>query len=448
MNRITVNIKGMHCRSCELMIEDELKKIPQIRKATVTHNNGTAEIYFKHDPPPHEDIEKAVKAAGYEIGLHNRPWFSKNPADYTDFIISASILVILYLIAVWTGLGKLSLFSTNNYGNLGVVFLISLTAGLSSCMALVGGLVLGTASRFAEKHPSATTAEKFRPHLFFNLGRIISYFTLGGLIGLLGTTLKFSTFTLGGLTMIAGVVMLFLGLQLIEIFPKISRFSLTMPKSVGRLLGIKSHSEKEYSHANSFLLGTLTFFLPCGFTQAMQIYAISSNSIITGALTMGIFALGTTPGLLGIGGLTSIFKGGTGKKFFKFIGAVVIALALLNINSGFNLTGLNIGLPSAPPQTQNRELPQVTGGVQVVNMDQSASGYSPNRLTVKKGIPVKWVINSKDDYSCASSIVMPKYGISKTLERGENVIIFTPTEAGTIKFTCSMGMYSGTFEVK
>jgi sulfite exporter TauE/SafE len=353
----------------------------------------------------------------------------------------------VYLIAAWAGLGKLSLFSTNNYGNLGVVFLIGLTAGLSSCMALVGGLVLGTASRFAEKHPAATAAEKFRPHLFFNTGRILSYFILGGLIGLIGSTLKFSPFTLGGLTMIAGVVMLFLGLQLIEIFPKISRFSLTMPKSISRLLHIKSRAEKEYSHTNSMILGALTFFLPCGFTQAMQIYAISSNSPVIGALTMGIFALGTTPGLLGIGGLTSLLKGNIGKKFFKFIGVVVIALALLNINSGFNLTGLNFSLPSVSQPAPDIQLPQVTDGTQIVYMDQASNGYSPNRFTVKKGVPVKWVINSKDDYSCASNIVMPQYNISKLLDRGENVITFTPTETGTIRFTCSMGMYTGNFEV-
>jgi uncharacterized protein len=447
MQKITVNIKGMHCHSCELMIEDELKKIPQIAKATVAHKNGVAEIYFKHDPPPPAEIEKAIRAAGYEIGLHDQPWLSKKTSDYTDFIISASILAIIYLAAAWTGLAKISLFSTGNYGNLGVVFLIGLTAGISSCMALVGGLVLGAASRFAEKHPDATASQKFRPHLFFSFGRIISYFILGGLIGLIGQTLKLSSSALGGLTIIAGVTMLFIGIQLIEIFPKISRFSPTIPKSVSRFLRIKTRAAKAYSHANSIILGALTFFLPCGFTQAMQIFAISSGSFVTGALTMGIFALGTTPGLLGIGGLTSVLKGSAGKKFFKFIGVVVIALALLNINSGINLTGINISLPSTSSKTQNPETPAVTGGVQTVHMDQAYNGYSPNKFTVKKDIPVKWIINSKDDYSCASSIIMPKYDITKTLDRGENIITFTPTETGTIKFTCSMGMYSGTFDV-
>ncbi|NCP77121.1 sulfite exporter TauE/SafE family protein [bacterium] len=41
--------------------------------------------------------------------------------------------------------------------------------------------------------------------------------------------------------------------------------------------------------------GALTFFLPCGFTLAMQAYAITTGSFITGALTMMAFALGTAP---------------------------------------------------------------------------------------------------------------------------------------------------------
>ncbi|MFA4853476.1 MAG: cupredoxin domain-containing protein, partial [Bacteroidales bacterium] len=93
--------------------------------------------------------------------------------------------------------------------------------------------------------------------------------------------------------------------------------------------------------------------------------------------------------------------------------------------------------------------PNVTmeNGVQVVKMTQTASGYSPNSFTIKKGIPVKWIVTSEDAFSCAASIVSSKLGIRKNLEAGENIIEFTPTEIGSIRFTCSMGMYSGSFNV-
>jgi plastocyanin domain-containing protein len=85
--------------------------------------------------------------------------------------------------------------------------------------------------------------------------------------------------------------------------------------------------------------------------------------------------------------------------------------------------------------------------VQVVNMTQTASGYSPNKFTVKKGVPVKWVIDSQNAFTCAASIRMPAYNIAQFLQAGSNVITFTPTATGPVRFTCGMGMYSGTFTV-
>ena len=66
---------------------------------------------------------------------------------------------------------------------------------------------------------------------------------------------------------------------------------------------------------------------------------------------------------------------------------------------------------------------------------------------MKKGVPVRWVINLKDISTCASSLVFSDMGIQQILKKGENVITFTPSQTGTLRFTCSMGMYSGEFKV-
>ena len=97
--------------------------------------------------------------------------------------------------------------------------------------------------------------------------------------------------------------------------------------------------------------------------------------------------------------------------------------------------------------TQNDPNVTLENGVQIVKMTQTSSGYSPNSFTIKKGIPVKWIVTSEDAFTCAASIVSSKLGIRKNLEAGENIIEFTPTEAGQVRFTCSMGMYSGVFNV-
>ena len=125
-------------------------------------------------------------------------------------------------------------------------------------------------------------------------------------------------------------------------------------------------------------------------------------------------------------------------------------MAVFNISNGLNLAGINVNaFLNQRPTVSTQADPNVTmeNGVQVVKMIQNGNGYTPNSFTIKKGIPVKWIVTSEDAFTCAASIVSSKLGIRKNLEAGENIIEFTPTEAGNIRFTCSMGMYSGSFNV-
>ena len=448
--KFIIPIRGMHCKSCEILVEEQLTGIKGIKKAVVNHRKDIAEIYYHGKSPDLNAINEAIEKAGYTVGKEEKKgWFSKNKDDYRELGTAAMLLVGLYFILKGMGLTSINILPSGNGGvTVPLILLIGLTAGFSTCMALVGGLVLGASAKHNELHPEATPMEKFRPHLFFNLGRILGYTFLGGLLGLLGSTIQLSTFSLGILTIVVGLVMLIMGLQLIEIFPWAHKLKLTLPKGISRILGIGGE-QKEYSHKNSMILGASTFFLPCGFTQAMQVIAISTGSFFYGALVMALFALGTVPGLLAVGGLTSTVKGAFARKFFKFAGLVVLLFAIFNISNGLGLTGWKTVLASGKTSGYNLNDPNVTleNGVQVVRMAETGNGYSPNNFTIKLGIPVKWVIDAQAPYSCAASLIMQKYNIRKNLVQGENIIEFTPTETGRIPFSCSMGMYTGSFNV-
>lgn len=447
MNKFNLNISGMHCRSCEILVEDSLSKVPEVKKVAVNYKKGAAEIYYSGKKPNLDQLEKAVYEAGYKTGEEERPaLFSKNVNDYKDLGVALLALLGVYLILKGLGVTSFDIEAPTDPSNLGVVLLVGLVAGFSTCMALVGGLVLGMSAKHSEKHPEATTKQKFKPHLFFNLGRISGYAVLGGLLGMLGSVFQLSSAATGVMTIFVGAVMLLVGLQLIDIFPRINKIKLTLPKGISKALGINK-SEREYSHKNSAIMGALTFFLPCGFTQAMQLYAVSTGNFIQGALIMGMFALGTAPGLLSIAGISSVVKGKTAKRFFKFAGIIVILLALFNFNNGFNLTGWDFSRQSQAATAKNDPNVKLVDGVQVVKMTENNSGYSPNKFTIKKGIPVKWVIDAKAPYSCASSLISSKLGVRKSLKAGQNIIEFTPEETGKIPFSCSMGMYKGAFYV-
>ncbi len=444
MHQKIVPIRGMHCRSCELLLKDAIGGIQGVTKVKVDFRKGQATIEHGTDIPSQNEIINAVKQAGYEVGEPGKlPWITKNGTDWKYIILGVGLVTLLYHALRGTGILDFSL--DEKEVTTGFAVLLGLVAGVSTCMALVGGLILGIAARHAELHPEATAWEKFRPHLFFNTGRVLGYAFLGGLLGALGGFLQISGGVLTLLTLAVGAVMVILGIKLTNLSPRISGTSFTLPSSIARFFGLSEH-QKEYSHKAAMLTGVLTFFLPCGFTQAMQLYAISTGDFASGAIVMGAFALGTAPALLGIGGLSSIMKGTVARIFYAVIGILVIAFGVYNIQSAMVVLSVSSGGKEInyTPMSQKTD----TRTVQVIKMTQSASGYSPKTLRVQAGVPVRWIITSESSFTCASSIVVPSLGIRTNLKKGENVIEFIPTEKGSIPYSCSMGMYRGTILVE
>lgn len=461
MNKQTIPIKGMHCQSCEILIGEELEALPDVRKADVSLKTKTATIYANHSIP-RSAVERAVQAAGYEIGYDERPLLNKNKRVYKDLAIGLLVVAVLILLFGKLGLSNATNVSTKG-ASIGLVgLMIGLTAGFSTCMALIGGLVLGISSRHAEKHPTASPMQKFRPHLFFNLGRVISFVILGGVIGALGAAFQLKGSLLGLLTLAVGLVMLLLGLQLTELFPRL-KGSITLPSSIGRRIGIKKHGEREYSHKDAFVLGAATFFLPCGFTQAMQLYAVSTGSAVSGAIIMGMFALGTAPGLLSIGGLTSVVRGVFAQRFFRVVGVVVVMMALINVGNAYTLLGISRAFERSASTTQiqpaqSEEVTQPATAQQATSEPlvltttfKLRSDISPSTFTTKVGQKTVLEVDVKENgEGCMSTIMIP--GLDDTaqfLKGGKKIALtFTPKKAGTYQITCAMGVPRGTIKVE
>ncbi len=442
-----IKVSGMHCKSCELLLESNISQIPGVTK--VKASNVRAEVRVDGDFDI-KQVESVIVSAGYKLGLEESGFFTQKTSVYLDVVLSLLLAAIIYVLFSLSGASKLLPAITGGSYSYGVVVFLGMTAGFSTCMALVGGLVLGFTARFREKHPEITGLKSFIPNIYFNIGRIVGFFVLGGILGELGTFIKVSPAANGWLLFVVAVVMLVIGLQLTEISPKISKINFTIPKFISNLVPTR-FSRGAYSHSGAIISGALTFFLPCGFTQAVQLVAISSGSFISGALLMSLFALGTTPGLLLVGSIASFAKGSFATKLFRFMGVVVVILSLVNLSASFNLIGFQLPkFDVSTSTTDNSDTPQtatVQDGEQVVKMDVTKYGYSPSHFTVKKGVPVSWQIDVKDISTCASYILATDMDIQQLLRKGPNTLTFTPKDVGTLHFTCSMGMYSGDFTV-
>jgi len=420
--KTTLPIKGMHCRSCEIVIAEELLKVPGVMKAEASLGKKEATVICDGEVSQ-KKLKRAIAKAGYSVGVDaTLPWFTRETAVINNFLMVILIVAFMYLAYVFLGLDSLPSRVRLTPSSFPVIFLIGLVAGVSTCMAMVGGLVLGLGAK-----------EKMGTHIWFNLGRLGGFFVLGGLLGVIGGVLAPTPFFVGVFSILTAFVMLLLGLQLTGLFPRLSQFSLSLPSGVSQRLGV--------GRGSAATAGALSFFLPCGFTQSMQLLAVGTGSFFAGGMTMAVFALGTMPGLLGLGGLSGFFKGEAKERFYAFAGVLVVVFGLFNFRNGMNLTGFrSLTLP-----TQVRGTQAVGGETKTVEVAYTERGLLPWEVEVTAGTPTQLVVDVQaDGVGCMTSMTLP--GLDRRLlpvRKGTTLVYNFTASPGEHLITCGMGMPFG-----
>jgi sulfite exporter TauE/SafE len=311
---------------------------------------------------------------------------------------------------------------------------------------MVGGLLLSITASWDKAHPKATRWEKLEPQLFFNIGRIVGYAFFGGLTGYLGNQLVLSLQSTGMVKIVLSLLMIWLGLNILGLLPK-KYCSMPLPRFIVKYFQKTSESKNVLM---SFFLGGSTYFIPCGFTQSMQLLALTSGSFATGATIMTVFAFGTLPALLGIGILSSIADGKAGKLFITLAGAASLLLGIGNLQAGLSLTGIDISLPSflsAPLVTSDPHVTIDENGQQIIRVGVSDKGYNVDSFTIDAG-KTTWIYATADSLSgCLSTITVPAFDISSPLVKGENWIgPIQPSQ--DFAFMCSAGLYRANVRVR
>jgi len=326
------HVNGMHCKACVALIESELEKLPGISKVKASLADLSVEVEGDFEGQSIQEVADKlgvmIEPHGYTLSIEK----IKNSAKWVDFKIAVPIAFLF--VGVFIGLQKLGIVNliTTSDVNYGTALLIGVIASLSTCMAVVGGLVLSMSANFAKEGNGVL------PQILFHVGRLISFFVLGGVIGALGSVFQLGQWGIFFLSLVVALALIVMGVNLLDVFPWAKKFQLTLPSSIGK----KIHGLKEINHTLiPFLLGAVTFFLPCGFTQSMQIYTLTTGSFIDGALTMFIFSLGTLP-VLAL--LSFSFLGIKSKTqssiLFKAAGLVVLFFGVINLVNSLVVVGL------------------------------------------------------------------------------------------------------------
>ncbi len=444
-------VKGMHCASCEILIEKKMLELEGVKAADASTHKGEVIIEYEGEKPDEKKLNTIFSKEGYSFSENeiSKKEEKKNTMSPTLFAFDIALFIIIaFLFLDRAGISGLSGVSSGS--SIPAFFIFGLLAGISSCAALVGGIVLSMSKQWLEIYSeNQKFSKKIQPHVMFNAGRVASYALFGGLLGLVGSKLQFSLQASSFLIIAISFLMVAMGLQMLGV-KAFRKFQIAPPKFITRNIADERNFQGKLM---PLIMGALTFFLPCGFTITAQGIALLSGSFVKGSLIMSAFALGTVPMLMLIGLSSAKFssKPHLAERFSKIAGFLVLFFALFNINGQLNVLGFS-GINSlfgSGESAKVENLPPMVEGKQIIKMEASASGYSPNYFKVRANVPVRWEITDIGTSGCTNAVISRNlFDGQVDLEPGKlSVKEFTPATPGKYRFSCWMGMVSGTIEV-
>lgn len=308
-------VPEMHCQSCKILLENKLSQLPEVIEVKANSKSKAVKLTISQNINNEELLRKANKQlASFNYSLVENQYAHNAKKDY---FISFVIAIVVFLIFCF--LQRQSLFSLDmeNGSKLVNLFFLGILASLSSCMAITGSLIFSLSSAYAFYQ------QKLLPLLSFHLSRLLSFFLLGGLLGTSANIFSQNKLVFSILNLALMLMMILLALDFLQVIKQRSLFS-------GFLQSIFHKSEK-VAWFTPLLLGMLTFFLPCGFTQTAQFMAINSADFLQAALLMLAFAVGTLPVLLLISFSSFKLPALKSIRFYYFAGFLILFFALNNL---------------------------------------------------------------------------------------------------------------------
>lgn len=357
--------------------------------------------------------------------------------------------------------------------NLTAVLVTGLLAGGVSCAAVQGGLLTGLITRQRAATPQTadpaaagrrrsrtvtlehrTALQRFGDDLApvggFLAGKLGSHTVLGALLGALGGAAQIPAGARTTLQLLAGVVIIMFGLAQLGV-PGFRTIVIEAPQSWMKIVRNRSRSRSALAPA---LLGAATVLIPCGVTLSVEALALASGSAPSGAAVMAVFVLGTSP-LFALLGYTArraatAWRG----RLALGTGLVVVAMGLYTLNGGLELAGSPLAAsrvaaaitPASPPAGTST-VSTVNGRQQVVITARTRS-YHPRNIQIRAGLPTTLIVRSEDAQGCVRSFLLPGRGVDEVLpEHGETPIELGVPQPGQLRYSCGMGMYTGTITV-
>ena len=310
---IAIGIIGMSCAHCQSVITKALQQLNGVTSASVSLSKASAEITYDSELTGFAEFKTAIEDAGYSVRKADSHTISK--VLYVFIVLIALHLLIRYTVGF-------SFINAIPKIDQTMSFAALFAAGLLTsvhCLAMCGGINL---SQCVGLQDDDTRASAARP-ILYNLGRVLSYTLIGGIVGALGSVLFISNTIKGIIMVVAAIFMLAISLMMLGWLP-----GFLMP---GLLRNWLQGSERTKTGRGPFIIGLLNGLMPCGPLQAMQLYALSTGSALLGAFSMFLFSMGTVPLMLGAGLVVSALKGRFTRAITRVSAVLVMLIAVMTL---------------------------------------------------------------------------------------------------------------------
>ncbi len=215
--------------------------------------------------------------------------------------------------------------------------------GSSHCLGMCGGFALTVG--LGASHWRANLARQ----LIYTLGRVTTYMFLGAVVGFAGWRLTRwpagGVLIQAGLALLAGVWLIWQGLESSGLWQRLTRRR--NPGAVGLPLcsakSVLSAFLQSGRPLDTLVAGVLTGFLPCGLVYAYLALAASTTHPVWGALTMGLFGLGTAPLMISTGLGASVLSLAGRRNLLRIAAVAVIVTGFLTIDRGLRFAAAQWG---------------------------------------------------------------------------------------------------------
>lgn len=207
---------------------------------------------------------------------------------------------------------------------LGAALMIGLL-GSTHCLGMCGGI----ASSLSLALPVGPGYRWRQAQLLvgYNLGRILSYTTIGLIAGLLGGTVV-EAFPNAGMILrtLAGVILILLGMAIAQWWSGVMQIERIGEPVWKRLAPLTQKFMPVDRLSRALPLGFIWGWLPCGLVYSTLAWALAQGNATTSALIMFTFGLGTLPAMVATGLLARQVMRLRQSRFFRNLAGIGLIL--------------------------------------------------------------------------------------------------------------------------